>query len=131
LYTQEILNFEVLYIFVISFIKFLLIAAQINVHVFFPEYTGFFGYIFNVAFFFSALFLMFLGAEFLSFVFLLVVYVGALAVLFLFIVMLLDLRLFLFILLLIKIIFLHLKENILSCFLFNFFSSFHFYCNKF
>lgn len=38
---------------------------------------------------------MFLGAEFLSFV-LLVVYIGALAVLFLFIVMLLDLRLFSF-----------------------------------
>jgi len=48
-----------------------------------------------ISFFLSAFFLMYLGAEFLAFV-LLVVYIGALAVLFLFVVMLLDLRLFSF-----------------------------------
>ena len=118
MFSSYFIDNEFLYVFFLSFIKFLLIVAQYNVDVFFSKYTGIFGYIFNVAFFFSALFLMFLGAEFLAFVLLLVVYVGALAVLFLFIVMLLDLRLFLFILLLEKIIIMGLKKNILSYFFF-------------
>jgi len=92
--TQALIDFEIFYIFVISFIKFLLIVAQYNVF-FFQSVPVFSVISLIISFFLGGLLLMFLGAEFLAFV-VLVVYIGALAVLFLFIVMLLDLRLFSF-----------------------------------